>query len=281
LNELASDTKLQLEAFTVGDFLASEVSRLEEVREFWLDRPDEECHRRTPRSIAARERARIPEAVSGDDAMVDPDCPCCQMLADMPGPTFWHLDGSSMDDEFAFDIYHETREEWDEEQRRWAELDRKFEAQREERERLGVTSREDSVWSSTFVADNAANVPLGVRVFGVGCKLAEIIAQLRGRGAGDETSAVASPVQSRIDQLNRDFGNLRALLIGSEVALAETLIEPVVERFCATLDDVTAFDDTLGERCDDLGGSLRRLTAPAPPEPNWTDLEADDSDIPF
>ena len=51
--------------------------------------------------------------MSGHDAMVDPDCPSCQMLADMPGPTFWHLDGCNMDNEFAFDIYRRTREEWE------------------------------------------------------------------------------------------------------------------------------------------------------------------------
>jgi hypothetical protein len=35
--------------------------------------------------------------------------------AEMSGPSFWHLDGSSMDDDFAFDMYHRTREEWEEE----------------------------------------------------------------------------------------------------------------------------------------------------------------------
>ena len=55
------------ETFTVGDFLTTEVSRLEIVRDTWLDTPDPEFHRRKPRSIIARERARLPEAVSGHD----------------------------------------------------------------------------------------------------------------------------------------------------------------------------------------------------------------------
>ena len=79
------------ESLTVGDFLTSEVPRLESVRDEWLDTPDPECHGRTPRSIIDRERARLPEGMSGHDAIVDPDCPCCQMMADMPGPVFWHL----------------------------------------------------------------------------------------------------------------------------------------------------------------------------------------------
>src|SRR5205823_4050761 len=136
----------RFESRTVGDFLTAEVPRLEAFRDEWLDAPDPECHGRTPKSIVERERARLPEGLSGHEAMVDPDCPCCQMLADMPGPAFWHLDGSEMDDEFAFDIYHPTREEWEEERRGWEENSRRYEAERAERERLGVadsTSRDD------------------------------------------------------------------------------------------------------------------------------------------
>ena len=58
-------------------------------------------------------KARLPEGVSGHEAMVDDDCPCCQMMAELPGPFFWHLDGSGMDDGFAFDLSCSTREEWD------------------------------------------------------------------------------------------------------------------------------------------------------------------------
>src|SRR5207302_68028 len=86
------------DALMVGDFLTDEVPRLETVREAWFDEPDLECHGRTPRSIIDRERARLPEGMTGREAMIDPDCPCCQFLADMPGPSFWHLDGSEMDD---------------------------------------------------------------------------------------------------------------------------------------------------------------------------------------
>ena len=111
-----------LELFTVGDFLTSEVPRLERVRDEWLAMPDPECHGRTPRSIIDRERARLPERMSSLEAIVDPDCPCCQMMADMPGPVFWHLDGCNMDDDFAFDISHRTREEWEAEQRAWKSL---------------------------------------------------------------------------------------------------------------------------------------------------------------
>ncbi len=121
---------------TVGDFLTTEVPRLGSVREAWLDMPDPEFHGRTPRSIISRERARLPEAVSGKDAVIDPDCPCCQMMAELPGPTFWHLDGCNMDDEFAFNIHCKTREDWEKEQSDWEDFNRRFEAESAERQRL-------------------------------------------------------------------------------------------------------------------------------------------------
>jgi hypothetical protein len=121
------------EMLTVGDFLTTEVPRLGSVLEAWLDTPDPEFHGRTPRSIIARERARLPEGMSGHDALIDPDCPCCQMMAEMPGPSFWHLDGSGMDDEFAFDIHRKSREEWEQERRHWEEHGRQFDAEWSER----------------------------------------------------------------------------------------------------------------------------------------------------
>ena len=80
---------------TVGDFLATEVERLAQVREAWLDWPDPEFHGRTARSIIESERIRKPEAATAREAMVDPDCPCCQAMADMPGLMFWGLDAAA------------------------------------------------------------------------------------------------------------------------------------------------------------------------------------------
>jgi hypothetical protein len=123
-------------AFTVGDFLTDEVPRLAEVREAWLDSPREDFDERTARSIIDRERARLPEGITGHEAIVDPDCSCCQEMAELHGPGFWHLDGSEMDDDFAFDLYCETREEWEAQRRQWEEDSRRFNAEWLERERL-------------------------------------------------------------------------------------------------------------------------------------------------
>jgi len=264
-----------------GDFLTTEVPRLESVREALLDEPDPECHGRTPRSIIARERARLPEGVSGHDAMVDPECPCCQMLADMPGPTFWHLDGCNMDTDFAFDMFHRTRADWEEEQRSWEAHNRKFNAEWAERERLGVTDsspRKDgsnAVWSQKFSVSETADVPLGVRVFGIGCRLAELIAGLR---AGDDRETTPAPIQEEIDELNRDFGNLREVLQDSDSSVIEALLDPVLGRFRGTLDRVAAAHSDLAADCESLSDDLRQLLDPPPPEPDW---ESDDADLPF
>lgn len=273
LGEMADES----EALVIGNFHRLEVPRLECVRDAWFDAPNPEFHGRTPRSIIARERARLPEGMSGHHAIVDPDCPCCQMMADMPGPMFWHLDGSGMDDDFAFDIYRHTREEWDAERREWDERSKKFNAEWAERQRLGVTDstrREDgsnAVWSRSFFVNEAADVPLGIRVFGIGCRLAELIAGVR--SVGDSSEA-----QSHIDQLNRDFGNLRELLQGSDSSLAAALIDPVIDRFSESLNAVATTRPDLRSQCESLVDSLHKLLSPPAPDAPW---DPSDSGLPF
>jgi hypothetical protein len=283
LTEMAQSPTIgdQLASFTAGDFAATEVTRLEGIREAWLDAPDTELHGRTPRSIIARERARLPEGGCGHEAVIDPDCPCCQMMAEMPGPMFWHLDGCNMDQEFAFDFYRRTREEWEEERREWEELDRRLDAQHSERRHLGVTDPAngehgpDAIWSRSFSADGGAIAPLGVRVFGVGCRLAELIVGLRD---GADQGAIAPEAQRHIDHLNRDFGNLRELLQGSDVSLAGSLIDPVLSRFAESHDNVASDYPDFASRCESLTNDLRKILDPPRPGPTEPNL---DTDVPF
>ncbi|MFL5243875.1 MAG: hypothetical protein ACJ8FY_17370 [Gemmataceae bacterium] len=265
----------------IGDFLGTEIPRLENVRETWLDAPNLEFHSRTPCSIIRRERARLPEGMSRHEAIVDADCPCCQMLADLPGPAFWHLDGCNMDDDFAFDIHRRTREEWEDEQRKWEEHSRRFNAEWAERERLGVTDSmargDDSqaVWSRSFSVGDMADVPLGIRVFGVGCRLAEVITCLRENNPPEASSREA---QAHIDQLNRDFGNLREILQNADSSLSDALLDPVLEHFAETLAAVARDRHDLAAQCDSLTNEFRRLLDPRPSEPS---SPFGDSDIPF
>ena len=92
----APNPKDRPEAMTLGDFLTTEIPRQEAYLEAWLDAPDPEMHGRPPRGYIERERARIPETVSKSEAIHDPDCPCCQMMAELPGPMFCGLDSMQL-----------------------------------------------------------------------------------------------------------------------------------------------------------------------------------------
>jgi Zn ribbon nucleic-acid-binding protein len=111
--------------------LAAEAARLAELQEAYWNEPDPESFSRTPRSIVESERRRIGISMSAKEIMVDENCPCCQMMAEeFDTPTFWHLDGCNMDECFEFS-YHETREEFEKEQREWAERSAEIEAENE------------------------------------------------------------------------------------------------------------------------------------------------------
>lgn len=277
--------ELDSRLLTVGDFLSVEVPRLERDREQWFDAPDPECHGRTPRSIINRERSRIPEAVSGREAMIDEDCPCCQMMAEMPGPVFWHLDGCNMDDEFVFSIYHRTQEEWDAEQQKWAEHSRRFDAECEERKRMGIEGSEystpdpESVWACSVSVGDDADVPLGIRLFGIGCRLAELFCDIR----EDISDAGEKGAQFQIDQLNGDFGNMREILLRAESSIAEAMIQPIIDRFSDSLAALAVSRPHLSEKCASLTESLAAFLNPRPEEPDWNeyDPEIDDFDVPF
>lgn len=90
--------------------------------------------------------------------MIDEDCECCRMMAmeaEMGfGPTFWHLDTSNMEEEFAFSTCL-TRQEWEAEMREREEMYRKWDREREER-RAAVAHGEiedDEPWASEAVDD--------------------------------------------------------------------------------------------------------------------------------
>ena len=205
LSELVrtGDGSASITSLGLAGFLNSEVPRLERVRDEWLNTPDPECHLRTPRSMIDRERARLPEALFGRDAMIDPDCPCCQMLAELPGPTFMHLDSSGMDWEFPFDIYCRTREDWEAQQREYTDSNQ---STSDAGMPFGMSKtdsdRNPSVWSRSFSMAESTDLPLGVRLLGIAWHVAELAMELNEQADSE----------SLTDQLNRDFRNLREVL---------------------------------------------------------------------
>jgi hypothetical protein len=107
--------------------LVEEIARLEKLQSAWLAEGGDYGH--GPGWILEQERRRIPITATSEEMLLDHDCEICQMEASHPewGPGFWHLDGSEMaeEDNWVFS-FHATRADWEAEQRKWEEFNRKF-----------------------------------------------------------------------------------------------------------------------------------------------------------
>ena len=176
-----------------------------------------------------RSECDIPMKMSADDVMIDPDCPLCQMAADDSefGPSFWHLDRSNMDQDYPFS-FHATREAWEQEQREWEEHRRKFDEEwqaKQARKAAGNDTDDppdaDEAWSVSFSEDAPATVPLTVRVFSIGARLAELGQDLK----------QSADTQPYIDALNRHFGNLRAALQDGDPSLSSRSLRGSSKNF--------------------------------------------------
>ena len=112
------------------------ISTLEKMKTRWLERNCDDYDGRVPAIIIENERKRLPQTMSAKEMIIDENCEWCRMSAqDLEmgfGPGFWHLDGSHMDEGFAFSHFR-TLAEWEAEQREWEEFARKCESEKEER----------------------------------------------------------------------------------------------------------------------------------------------------
>jgi hypothetical protein len=133
----AEDEELKSDFAAANDDLESQVVRLEQIKQTWLETPDADSDGRAPLNIIESERLRLPLVLRPSDLIVDADCPICVMSAQEAaagmGMGFQHFDGSHMDDDFAFS-FSQTREEWEEENRRMEEFNRDFDRRWKERE---------------------------------------------------------------------------------------------------------------------------------------------------
>lgn len=114
------------------------IERLEEIKRDWLESPQPDYGGRTPAILIQSERRRLPITISGRELIIDEACPMCQMMAAETESgrevTFWHLDGSHMEDEFVFSPFL-SRAEWDADRREWKAFTEKFNREWEERHR--------------------------------------------------------------------------------------------------------------------------------------------------
>ncbi|MGH9932823.1 MAG: hypothetical protein ACREA9_26775 [Pyrinomonadaceae bacterium] len=114
------------------------VATLEQIKTDWLESPQSDLDGRIPAIIIDNERKRLPQALRPHDMIIDDDCPVCGMFGDETSPLgmgvgFWNLDGSHMDDDFAFSSF-KTREEWEAENRGREEFAREFDRKWGERQ---------------------------------------------------------------------------------------------------------------------------------------------------
>jgi hypothetical protein len=268
----AIESEVAAKAMTVGDFLAAEVPRLATVRDEWWNTADSKFGGLSPRLAVEHERARLPEGVCGHDADLDPDCPACQMLAELPGPMFWHLDGCNNDPDFAFSIFHRTREEWEAEERRYQEFNRRFDAERKEQKVLQLDVLRGS--RSSYTDPDYAGGSPAIRLHALGTRLAELLVDLRQPHA----ERALNEERQLIDRLRREFGNLREITGTAESMLGSPLAEPVAQKLSETLHDVAESRADLQPPCEWLQKALHRFLNDEDPRgfSNPTDFEDDD-----
>jgi hypothetical protein len=147
------------------DRLDAELSRLDRIKTNWLENPQRDFEGRTPANIIENERRRLPHALSKHEMIIDDDCDLCTMMANDPtmGPAFWHLDGSHMDDDFAFSDFL-TQEEWEAENHRREEFNKEFNRRWEERQQRiargeQVTDDFDLDWVDSLGSDPRPTPP--------------------------------------------------------------------------------------------------------------------------
>ena len=260
---------------------AAVIERLGAAAQEWLHTPDDKlCRDKSPAYVIQRERLRLPLGLSGQEAMIDCDCPLCQMMADS-GPFFWDLDHRHMDPEFPFALFFATREAWAEEQRFKAEWEAEWE--REQQEGAGsdedddddeheddehdmawwddeVVEKSSPVWERSFGYRRQSDSPAD-NVFGIGAHLAELIVDLREAGES----------QDSIDTLNGDFRSLREAVADP----SGSFVDPVVWRFGEHLASISELRPELSAKCKDLERQLDEFARRLSGEPEM------DDEIPF
>ena len=256
-----------------AETLREETERLARVRDHWLDTPGTDSGHRTPRSIILNERRRIPEVLSPEERLIDPDCPCCQMLAEMPGPCFWHLDGSDLDDDFAFDVHESTYADWELSRSHWHE--KTYQSGLGAERNVADNPSPDSIEpqksptsvlggpaaGGTTVSAPAAPLPLGLAIYLAALHVAELISAIE----STRTNQPPSLADERLkEHLNRHFGNLRALLpTPGQTSLpgitGDSLLIPALERLYETLAEISVAHPGIDPLCQNLAHELSRI----------------------
>ncbi|XZE18944.1 hypothetical protein SH449x_004251 [Pirellulaceae bacterium SH449] len=199
----AERATLEVSQSDLEEFVCNEVIRLREIGNQWLDAPWEDDPMRTPRGIINLERRRQPNG--GQFHPIDPDCPCCQALAEMPGIGFWHMDGCNMDDLFAFAYHHKTIESWELDQADFRAFNEQIDQEWKLAKQWGLPplysvpkSDYGDVWR-LLVKDEAGVIPLGDRLNKVAHCVVSLVVQVRIATTHDTGLDVQQYIDSLMD----------------------------------------------------------------------------------
>lgn len=222
--------------------LVTERIKIRELVDDWMQQPQDDFRGRTPKQIIDMERKRIPLTLSREETIIDCDCPLCNLMADLPGPAFWGIDGSGLPFEYPFSTF-KSEEEWNS----MISGDKDFEAlplQPNSNIRLGSgVPGSGSALASTVVVPNSALMVL----VNVGFSLSDLITKVE----------EADPSRNFIRTLNRHFDNVRAIVLEQNDNMS--LLAPALERFEDSLQDLRHAHPKLTVDCDEVSFMLSSL----------------------
>jgi hypothetical protein len=227
---------------------AEEITQLMRLRDTWLVTPQpDRLHGRTPRQIVDDERRRIPQAMSGHDLLLEHDCPLDAVVADVPGPVFWQLDSSHLDDDFVFSFYKD-RYEWESEQRQWLDIIRQG-SDEPARPDDRSTSRPEALppgrWRIS--RDRPRRAAAEIQLLRIGTDLAELLDNCQKLPEGDTWQ----------EQLRRQYDNLLTVVCEK----SEAILGGAVIRLQTSLGDLADRHASLKHRCDEMIARIDELAA--------------------
>ncbi|MBL8872109.1 MAG: hypothetical protein JNK90_20215, partial [Planctomycetaceae bacterium] len=222
------------------DFVA-ERQKIRKQVDDWMLQPLDDFRGRTPRQLIDLERRRIPMTLTREETIIDCDCPLCNLMADMPGPSFWSLDGSGLPFEYAFSTFT-SESEWES-----FGFDGSFESfpmSADVQIRLGSgIPGGGSALTATKVAPNSALMSL----VSVGFSLSDLLSKIED----------VDPSRHLIQTLNRHFDNVRAVVL--EYGDNLSLVKPSIDQFEECLKDVKDAHPNLSVDCEEVSFMLTAL----------------------
>lgn len=235
--------------------MPAEIIHLDQLKQEWLHTPQGELQGYSPIRVMALERARLPMVLGPGQTMLDDDCPLCQMAAESLSPMFWHLDGCNMDDDFPFS-FCPTREDWEEEQRRWEEYNREFEAEYAAKQAKQDGTADDDSSSSSAIWQHSYSDSEALGDLPPETATEIVLFQIAGHMAELQLDIKSDPaLEPLISSFQSHFTTLRRAIADR----SRWLVDAAAAEFCEDLDAIATARPDLADKCADLERQLDGL----------------------